>query len=142
MTHEPDTPVRTSGVWVVVHVFGVLVLALFVAASAIVTLFAWGRASDGCALGMEFERTSSEVIEHRSFPPREVCRYNYDSGVGGAPIYPPSVEEEDATPALLVTVISAAVLVLYATVLLRRASAHAKASALRKGEAAQVQPRA
>jgi hypothetical protein len=33
---------------------------------------------------MEFERSRSEVLERRAFPPKQVCRYFYETGVDGA----------------------------------------------------------
>ena len=135
---EGGVPARASGALVVVQVVVLLLLVVVLAASTVVTLFAWHEASDDCSLGLEFERTSSELLEHRGFPPREVCRFRYDSGVEGAPIHPPEVEETDAAPALLVTMFLAVVLVVYAGWLLRRASAHAKASTLRMRGAAEL----
>mgnify|MGYP001242790364 CR=1 FL=1 len=84
----PATPERrlTWLPWVLVPLL-VMVFGL----STLVALIAWGEATDDCNLRMEFERTSSDVLEQRAFPPRQVCRYLYESGVDGEAIYPPEV---------------------------------------------------
>ena len=56
----------------------------------------WVSTHRDCPLGMEFERTSSQVVENRTFPPRVVCRYEYLSGADGTELFPPETKTFDA----------------------------------------------
>jgi hypothetical protein len=46
-----------------------------------------------------------DLIEHRSFPPKSVCRYLYETGPGGSALGPPEVRHYDSAPAFALLVI-------------------------------------
>lgn len=70
-----------------------------------------------CPLGMEFERSGSEVLEHRPVPPKVVCRYHFADGVSGRLLYPPETVTYDTLTAWVV----ASVLLVAAALLWRLA---------------------
>lgn len=94
-----------------------------VVALALVTLGIGGfmimdtGAKRDCPLGLEFERTESQVVEHRSFPPRTTCRYLYRNGDSDRS--PTRVVTYDATGASI-AVFVAVVCIITASVRLRR----------------------
>ncbi len=96
--------------WLSVVVVSAVTL-LAVAFAFIDTL--WVMSQRDCPLGMEFERSRSEVLEHRSVPPKVGCRYHFANGVNGQPLYPPETVTYDTFTAWVV----ASVLLVVATLL-------------------------
>lgn len=77
---------------------GALLVVVFAAAVlVVVAVVDWSlvESTKDCPLGLEFERISSELIEHRRFPPLAVCRY-YFIDSDGQQLYPPEDIVRDA----------------------------------------------
>jgi hypothetical protein len=92
----------TEPLRVVAGALGAAVLGLAIGSLLAITTVdvLWVVGQSDCPLGLEFERESSEVVAHRAFPPRVVCRYEYVE-VDGEPVVPPHTVVSDATPAIL-----------------------------------------
>jgi hypothetical protein len=87
--------------WVAVIVVTVVALLAF-AYAAVDTL--WVVSNRDCPLGMEFERSGSDVLEHRPVPPKVVCKYEYATGDNGSTLYPPETITFDTLPSWAVAV--------------------------------------
>jgi hypothetical protein len=79
-----------------VAVFAVLVSIGFLG----VSWLDWSMHSE-CPLGLQFERSSAEIVSERSFPPMVECRYLYESGLDGRELYPPETVRSDTLPAFV-----------------------------------------
>ena len=62
-----------------------------------------------CPLGMIFERSGSDVLQSRAFPPMVECRYEYLTGDNGTAIGPPETVTYDALTSLVFAVVSVAI---------------------------------
>lgn len=87
-----DSPNPLSWWRIAIAVIVLLVLGLG-------TLLSMAQANEPCP-NENFDVSRVDLIEHRTFPPKSVCRYSYDVGPGGSSIAPPEVVVYDSAPGM------------------------------------------